>query len=260
MSLVGVGIGPPGDAAKPVIRETATLFGIVLTAGAGLILGQIDTNRPLWLFIVAFDLVTVASLLGMVVIVMAKDKRGCHLYDWASIRYTQVTGAVTILFAVMLTGQAIAGGLPWQSFAFETRAPLGEPYREVLLDKTEALVVPVALNNSLFLRGVPAQLLMSITLRDDLSKHWRVAEVRGLVGSPSEREPMRPEPIDYTPKEGKRPNQWVWYLNELKDGKAYTLDIALVPNGRADFDALRKAIQDRGMTVIFHSKEKSKQK
>src|SRR5438552_375348 len=54
--LAEFGLKPPTKEAKPVIRETATLFSIVITAGALLVIGQIDTNRPIFPFIAAFSL------------------------------------------------------------------------------------------------------------------------------------------------------------------------------------------------------------
>jgi hypothetical protein len=254
--LAGFGLKAPGDAAKPVIRETATLFSIVITAGALLLIGQIDTNRPIYPFIVAFSLICLAALAGMVVILMAKTNEGRHLYDWASIRFTQVAFAVSLLLGGLLVGFAIAGRLPWQSFSVETKAELGEPHRYTYkVDKTTGVIVPAKLNPKLYPKGIPPKLLMSVTLRDDISQHWKVVKVDGSWGAP-EKHPMDPPPVPYTVKEGP-PNQGVWYLNGLKEDKSYTLRIFIHEKDReANVSALLKSLQDKGMTVTFHSKEK----
>jgi hypothetical protein len=255
-----VGLAHPDGNAKPVIRETAGLFTIVMTAGAGLILGQVDTNRPICLFIGLFALVAFAALFGMEAMIMAQttssnDQTPRHAYDWASVRFTQCTFIISLVIAGGLVYFAFAGRLPYQAFNAEKKAELGEPYRHEFKDKTAGLILPVKLNQSLYPKGIPPKLLMVITLKDELAKDWLVVGVEGKVGPPTEQTAMDPEPVPYESK--LPPNRAVWYLNGLKADRPYTIEVYFHQrDGDARVPYFLKSIQARGVAVSFFSREK----
>jgi len=250
--------------AKPAIRETATLFGISLTAAGALVLGQLETNRPIVPFIVAFVAVSCSTMFGMVFILMAKSTSKApfkmHAYDWASVWFARAALWTTTGLMVAIVYLASEVRLPGQSFDFEIPLSIGEPTRHRFTDETEGVAVPVTLSRMQFSKGIPPKLFMVITLRDDLSRTWKVVGLDGFVGLSTEQE-MDPAPSKFNKKTD--PNKSVWYLDGLKSDKAYTFKVfvhsaptkekGVQPNP----DVLWKAIRnEKGMSIVVQSREK----
>ncbi len=250
--------------AKPVIRETATMFSIILTSAAVLVVAQMETNRPIWWFIAIFLVVGLANMIGMVCILMAETVKsnvatpagpGQHAYDWASISYTRWTLLASFLITACVVVLAWCSRLPGQSFVVEKKAEIGEPSRyEFKDDKSVGVIVPVRLSRDLFPRGIPPKLIMEITLTDALAQQWKIVDVDGEAGPPTKSTPMEPPPAEY--RKTTENNKYWWYLNDLQQDHTYLLHIYVHEKGpRAEVKTLLDAIQKKGISVSFHSQK-----
>jgi hypothetical protein len=251
--------------AKPVIRETATMFSIILTSAAVLVVAQLETNRPIWSYILVFSAVSLANIIGMVCILMdeavlttgnsAVSRR--HAYDWASIWFTRWTLLASVFITVAVVALAWTSRLPGQSFNVEKKVEIEEPSRyEFKDDKSVGIVVPVKISRDLYPRGIPPKLIMEIVLRDAVAQEWKIVDVDGEFGPPTKTTLMDPPPAEYR-KTTEEKNKSFWYLNKLEADQTYLLRFYVHEKGaRGDVKALLEAIQKKGLSVSLYSQEK----
>jgi hypothetical protein len=140
------------DSAKLAIRETTSLFTLVLTATIGLVIGQIDKPDPAFWYIALYVLVCVANIGGMMWILTAPSAKNAtqHAFDIATIQYTRLSFLTTLGVFIIVTWLASTAQLPGQSFINKRPAELGEPQQYLFpYDKAVGLFIPVSLRGCL---------------------------------------------------------------------------------------------------------------
>ena len=259
--LLGLHFEDVADKAPCIVRDVATIFGLVLTFGVALTISVQPGLASKWWAIGLYVLVSL-SLLGMMVAILrtrgGPNDKG-HAFDRGSLMFTRfalVSGSVIVGSFFFL---AVLNLLPGQSEGFDkvAHAKLGTPKGFNYEDehKTPGIMVPVELNRELYPSKIPPMLIMVISLNDTLKHDWVVEDLMGYRSFEPELKKMEPPPSPH-PDGKKDGSQTSWILRELHDKQLYTLKIYLqAKTDKVDSEAAKKLIEaEKALKVDFYSR------
>lgn len=255
-TLAGYEPGVIINAGTSAVNVTVTLFGVLLSAGAALIIGQIESNRPIWQLFGLFFLVAFGTMSGMEIIIMAKtDDKRRHAFDWATVRFTQFALLTSIAIVGAFVGMALAGRMPFADFSVPKAVTPGMPQVFMVKKGEEAYKVPIRLSPDIYPKGPPEKLFLELAMSDDFAKYWKISNLNGFVGVASDKEPMKFAPQPYEGDEDPEPNKSYWFVNKIETGKTYTIYVTF-SRIEEQTPPMTSVTVEKGLKATFYTREK----
>lgn len=260
-TLAGFEPGVIINAGTSAVNVPVTLFGILLSAGAALIIGQIDSNKPIWQLFALFGLVAFGTMAGMEIIIMAKtDDKRRHAFDWATVRLSQFTMLTSIGIVFVFGYMAWAGRLPFAGFAVPKTVTPGMPQRFIVKVGKEGFEeryrLPIRLSPDMYPKGPPEKMFLELNMSEDFSKYWKISNMNGFVGVASEKEPMKFPPQPYESDEEPEPGKSYWFLDKVEAGKTYTIYVSFSRMDEKASPQLTSDMVEKGLKATFYTREK----
>lgn len=257
------GLDFDGFAQNPqcIVRDVATLFGLILTLGVALTISvQQGVSNQIGA-VILYMVISLAILGSMVVILRTKGHQSTgHAFDRGSLMFTRFILCCSFIIVACFSGFAIADKLPGQGFDYAKAVdkfgvPASFEYEKP--KKLAGITVPVVLSKDSYPKGIPSKLFMVITLDDRLKTEWEVEDVEGFIGWSPKLEEMKIRPTPY-PEIEKEPGTYPWVLRDLSSDKLYTLKVHLqAKDSEAKPDFAKNLINEgKGLKVVFYSKER----